>query len=572
MRSQPPLTPAQFEEKIQKAIVALQLKEYKSIRKAAEHFEVPKSTLADRLAGKKTRTQTHEMAQILSNAEENTLVRWISRLTVTGFPATPMLVKEMADEIRIRRVQVASSQNPTFTNTPPIGHEWIYRFQKRHPELKGCYSRQLESNRAKEATSEKIQAWFDAFQTRHTERKYELADIYNMDETGFAVGGTQSTRIIVDSTQKSNWKVTAGKQEWITVLECVSAAGEALPPMIIFKAQNTNSAWVPKDTPRNWQFSTSTSGWTSNSHGFEWLRTVFEPESKKVSGDRPRLLIMDGHSSHITGDLIALCIEKDIDLLILPPHCSHLLQPLDVGVYGPMKRYHALEVDRYSRVGVKRIQRAEWVELFQRIRAKALIPSNIKAGWRGAGLVPFLPRKVLDTLPFNPLQPPSTPQIRTISQDLDLSVLRSSPPDGTELRQANQVFNSALAGSDSPASPTRRYAKRMTRLVESQNAEITLLRKQLADAQEVIETRKKRTKGKRIKLQGQFVFSTEEVLKIVREAEEKPKEKKPRGRPRKRPIEELEEDIEEKELENSSSDSELELDECVARRTRSKVE
>jgi hypothetical protein len=112
----------------------------------------------------------------------------------------------------------------------------------------------------------------------------------------------------------------------------------------------------------------------------------------------------------------------------------------------------------------------------------------------------------------------------------------------------------------------------MIRLVESQNAEITLLWKQLADAQEVIETRKKRTKGKRIKLQGQFVFSTEEVLKIVREAEEKPKEKKPRRRPRKRPIEESEESIEEEELENSSSDSELELDECVARRTRSHIE
>ncbi|RAL59416.1 hypothetical protein DID88_006790 [Monilinia fructigena] len=440
MHTESPLTPSQIEEKIQNAIIALQLKEFKSIRKAAEYFEVPKPTLIARVAGRKSRTQSHEMAQILSNAEENTLVRWISRLTITGFPATPMLVKEMADEIRLRRVQVA-----------------LIGLKRQHPE--------------------NIQAWFDAFRTRLIERKYELDDMYNMDETGFGVGTTQSTRIIVDSTQKSNWKVTAGKQEWITAFECVNAAGKALSPMVIFKAQNTNSAWIPKDTPQSWQFSTSTNGWTSNIHGLEWLKRVFEPESKKVSGDRPRLLIMDGHSSHITGSFIAFCIEKDIDLLILPPHCSHLLQPLDIAV--------------------------------------------------------------------------------------------SSPPDGTELRQANQTFNKALADNDSLASPTRRYAKRMTRLVESQNAEIALLRKQLADAQEVIETRKKRTKGKRVKLQGQFVFSSEEVLKMVREAEEKPKEKKPRGRPRKRPIEELEEETEEEEPDSSSSDLELELDECVARRTRS---
>ncbi|EDO00500.1 hypothetical protein SS1G_06902 [Sclerotinia sclerotiorum 1980 UF-70] len=509
------------------------------------------------------------MAQILSNAEENTLVQWISRFTITGFPATSMLVKEMADEIRLRRIQVASSRIPTSTEIPPIGHKWIYRFQKRHPELKICYSHQLESNRTKETTPENIQTWFDTFCIRLIERKYELDDIYNIDETGFGVGSTQSIRIIIDSTQKSNWKVTAGKQEWITAFECVNAVGKALSSMIIFKAQNTNSVWIPKDTPQSWQFSTSTNGWTSNSHGLEWLKRVFEPESKKVSDDRPRLLIMDGHSSHITSSFIAFYIEKEIDLLILPPHCSYLLQSLDITVYGLMKRYHALEVDRYSRAGVKRIQRAEWVELFQNIRKKALNSSNIKANWRGAGLVPFALRKVLDSLPFNSSQQPSTPQMRMSNQDLDLSILRSSPPDGTELRQANQTFNKALADNDSLASLTRRYTKRMTRLVESQNAEIALLRKQLADAQEVIETRKKRTKGKRVKLQGQFVFSSEEVLKMVCKAEEKPKEKKPRGRPRKRPIEELEEETEEEEPESSSSDLELELDECVARRTRS---
>ena len=67
-----------------------------------------------------------------------------------------------------------------------------------------------------------------------------------MDETGFAVEETQSTRIIVDSTMKSNCKITAGKHEWITVLECIDADGGALPTMIIFKVKNTNTGWIPK--------------------------------------------------------------------------------------------------------------------------------------------------------------------------------------------------------------------------------------------------------------------------------------------------------------------------------------
>jgi hypothetical protein len=72
-----------------------------------------------------------------------------------------------------------------------------------------------------------------------------------MDETGFALGTTQSTRIIVDSKQKSSWKIAPGKQEWITTIECIDAAGGSLSPMIIFKAQNTNSGWIPQETPSN---------------------------------------------------------------------------------------------------------------------------------------------------------------------------------------------------------------------------------------------------------------------------------------------------------------------------------
>ena len=50
----------------------------------------------------------------------------------------------------------------------------------------------------------------------------------------------------------------------------------------------------------------------------------------------------------MTGKFIAKCIHSSIDLLILLPHCSHLLQPLDVGVFGPMKQFHAQEVDPHN--------------------------------------------------------------------------------------------------------------------------------------------------------------------------------------------------------------------------------
>lgn len=547
-------TKSYLEEDIQKAIISLKNDEFKSAEAAAAYFQVPPSTLKARMTGRKSRPHAHEKAQLLSNAEEKTLERWITRLTSTGYPATPTLVIETAEQIRQGRVKLSSPLNTQPTQLPPIGHEWLYRFLNRHPTLKGTYSRQLESARHQGVTYDKVSQWFSAFRSRFTEQKYEPQNVYNMDETGFLLGTTQSTRIIVDSTQKSSWKATPGRQEWITVIECIDATGGALPPMVIFKAKNTNSGWIPQDTPANWRFSTSNSGWTSNSHGYEWLRTVFEPESRLKSGNKPRLLIADGHSSHITGNMIRLCIDYNIDLLILPPHCSHILQPLDVGVFGPMKKYHAYETDKLIRAGINRFLRVEWVTLYKTIRPKALSVENIRSAWRGTGLVPFCEGRVLNRLP-QPIQlQPVTPQQLINSSQLDFSVLKSSPPDGTELRTANAVFNSALANNEALASPTRRYATRVTQLLERQNAELIVIRKELEEQRAVLNRRKAHRKGKRVKLQGHFVFSTSEVLKITEEAEKPLVAKRPRGRPRKRPIEEVEEEEEEEEDSSDSTD------------------
>jgi len=68
---------------------------------------------------------------------------------------------------------------------------------------------------------------------------------------------------------------------------------------------------------------------------------------------------MDGHSSHITANVIAFCMENVIDLLILPPYTLHLLQLLDVGVFAPLKRALALKTGAAMRLDPHRIPRVE---------------------------------------------------------------------------------------------------------------------------------------------------------------------------------------------------------------------
>ena len=78
----------------------------------------------------------------------------------------------------------------------------------------------------------------------------------------------------------------------------------------------------------------SDNGWTDNEIGLEWIKQCFEPETQ--CGNEYRLLILDGYNSHITTKAIKFYIASKIILLCLPPHTTHLLQPLDVGIFAAL--------------------------------------------------------------------------------------------------------------------------------------------------------------------------------------------------------------------------------------------
>ena len=165
---------------------------------------------------------------------------------------------------------------------------------------------------------------------------------------------------------------------------------------------------------------------------------------------------MDGHGSHITANVIAHIMQNAINLLILPPHTSHVLQPLDVSCFALLKRALALETDAASRLDSGRVSRVEWTETYIRARERAFTTPIILSGWRASGLWPLSAITVLEKvniLPNSTQLPPSTPITTT---PLDLSLLDSSPPDGTELRRANAALNAELEASNVVTSPIKR--------------------------------------------------------------------------------------------------------------------
>ena len=122
------------EATLQQAIAAFRNKE-KSVADAIAEFNIPRRTFCDRLSGKPPHNKAHENHQLLTHAEEKELVRWITRLTITGYPPQHATLIEMADVIQRKRNPSHLASNRHTTNLKTIGSQWIRRFLQRHSEL-----------------------------------------------------------------------------------------------------------------------------------------------------------------------------------------------------------------------------------------------------------------------------------------------------------------------------------------------------------------------------------------------------------------------------------------------------
>ncbi len=65
------------------------------------------------------------------------------------------------------------------------------------------------------------------------------------------------------------------------------------------------------------------------------IEKIFDRHTEQKAGKLHRLLLVDGHSSHVNLRFVNYCDKHRILLVILPPHSTHRLQPLDVGIFSP---------------------------------------------------------------------------------------------------------------------------------------------------------------------------------------------------------------------------------------------
>ncbi len=77
-----------------------------------------------------------------------------------------------------------------------------------------------------------------------------------------------------------------------------------------------------------------------------------------------RLLIFAGHGSHDTAEFRDFCLQNHILTLCMPAHIPHILQPLDVSCFGPLKKAYGSQIENKLRLGIKHINKEEFLPAF----------------------------------------------------------------------------------------------------------------------------------------------------------------------------------------------------------------
>ncbi|KAF0732193.1 Uncharacterized protein FWK35_00027240, partial [Aphis craccivora] len=141
------------------------------------------------------------------------------------------------------------------------------------------------------------------------------------------------------------------KPQHVTVVCCISSSGQCVPQALIFPRKTFNPNLYDGAPPGTLKLYQDT-GYMTVELFIEWMNHFIN--YVKPSLTKKVLLLLDRHSSHKTVEALELAKKSGVVLLCLPPHCTHRLQPLDVGIFGPLDVYYNREIEIWLKANVGR--------------------------------------------------------------------------------------------------------------------------------------------------------------------------------------------------------------------------
>ncbi|CAH2094366.1 unnamed protein product [Euphydryas editha] len=348
--------------------------------KAAKQFNVPQTTLERKV----------KAARLVLNetSDENLSIP----IKVPLGPRLPVFSMSEENELCAYLLEMEES-----AEKKEAGREWINGFLKRHPELSITKPENTSAARASAFNKVAVEKFFNFLGNVYDEHQLTPDRIYNCDEMGISVVPKTNSKIIAKRGRKQvGIIVSAERGQTVTVEICFSAAGNYMPPMLIFPRKRMQPELMVNSQAGAWG-TCSDSGWITSELFLQWFKrfVIFSGASK----DRPVLLLLDGHSTHTQNiDLINEARAHGVIILCFPPHTTHRLQVADIAFMRPLSIYYELAVTAWLRSNPGLVVTIRQVaEVFGNAFVQAATMSTAVNGFRKCGIWPYNPNVFSET-------------------------------------------------------------------------------------------------------------------------------------------------------------------------------
>ncbi|KAJ8939281.1 hypothetical protein NQ318_014929 [Aromia moschata] len=308
-----------------------------SQRAAAIKFNVPRISLLRRIGGKHTKPVGHPT--ILSQAEEETIAKTLGVVAKWGFPLNRVDVRDVIKKYLDKQ----GKEVVVFKNNTP-GPDFLDSFITRNN-----LSIRTASNIKRSRSSVNRGDIFKFFNNAEVAlQDVKSINLYNYDETN-VTDDPGAKKVIVPRNTKRVERVQEHSRASISIMVCGNANGDLLPPMVVYKALNIYENWT-QGGPVGTKYASSASGWFDMNLFETWFFSILLPhvEATREAGDTV-VLLGDNLASHFSPKVIEACRTSKIYISPFPANATHLMQPLDVAVFAPMKKKWREILDKWQR-------------------------------------------------------------------------------------------------------------------------------------------------------------------------------------------------------------------------------
>jgi hypothetical protein len=314
--------------------------------------------------------------------------------------------------------------------SPIRDSHFFSRFLSRHPELRKAYVKPVElARKGYEVALHDVNSFFDRVEESQTKYRLVSSGVWNGDECGNMIGKLHGRLAIItirNQLAKNPEVYDPNNRESMTLMGCGSAAGDAIPAYCIFKVWPNRNFAQAKDLHDDVAFTQSDTGFSNSDIMLDWLRH-FKRYSFGYNADFKRLgvtleewfgidylfcfdwredkdppemakgrrasegaiwrgLFLDGFAGHYSIEVVTYAHRFNILLIFLPPHSTHKLQPMDVGVFQHLKKRHQQMLQKMIREDKFTVSREDFVcEALGPMLAAAFTPGHIMYGFERTG-------------------------------------------------------------------------------------------------------------------------------------------------------------------------------------------